>query len=186
MGKSTTAAMFSAAGIPVWDADAAVHILYSNGGAGARAIEALVPAAIRDGGVDRSVLRQAIMDNAGLLKEIEAVIHPLVATDRAEFLKTHAAEPLIVLDIPLLFETGAADRFDGVLVVTADADVQKQRVLARAGMTTEVFATILSKQVPDAEKRKQADFVIDTGQGMDHAEAEVLALIQRLKEKSDA
>ena len=183
MGKSTTAEFFRAAGVPVWDADASVHRLYDTGGAGVRAIEALTPAAIKDGAVDRKALRQAILDDKGLLKRIEEVVHPLVSADRQNFLDSHSDKPLVVCDIPLLFETGADAWLDGVLVVTADEAVQEQRVMDREGMTREVFETILAKQTPDAEKRQRADYLIDTGLGLDHAQAEVLSLIERLKGK---
>lgn len=183
MGKSTTAEFFRVAGIPVWDADASVHRLYDTGGAGVRAIEALAPAAIKDGAVDRSALRQAILGDKGLLKRIEEVVHPLVSADRQYFLESYSKELLVVCDIPLLFETGADAWLDGVLVVTADESVQEQRVMEREGMTREVFETILAKQTPDAEKRQRADYLIDTGLGLDHAQAEVLSLIERLKGK---
>ena len=183
MGKSTTAEYFRAAGVPVWDADASVHRLYDKGGAGVWAIEALAPAAIKDGAVDRGALRQAILNDSGLLKRIEVVIHPLVSEDRQRFLELHSDKPLVVCDIPLLFETGADAWLDGVLVVTADKEVQEQRVMEREGMTRGVFETILVKQTPDAEKRQRADFMIDTGLGLDHARSEVLSLIERLKGK---
>jgi len=180
MGKTTTAGFFRDAGVPVWDADATVHRLYMAGGAGARAIEALAPAAIRDGAVDRSALRKAVMDTEGLLEKIEAAVHPIVAEDRLEFIETCEDAKLIVCDIPLLFETSANLWLDGVLVVTADKATQKQRVMEREGMTEEVFDTILAKQMPDNEKRERADFLIDTSEGMDHARADVLSLIERL------
>lgn len=183
MGKSTTAEFFREVGVPVWDADASVHKLYNRGGAGVRAIEALAPAAIKGGAVDRSALRQAILNDDGLLKRIEDAVHPLVSADRQNFLTSNSGKPLIVCDIPLLFETGADKWLDGVLVVTADEAVQRQRVMDREGMTNEVFETILAKQIPDAEKRQRADYVIDTGLGLDHARAEVLSLIERLKGK---
>ncbi len=186
MGKSTTAEFFRDAGIPVWDADASVHKLYGTGGAGVRAIEALAPAAIKDGAVDRSVLRRAILRDDGLLQRIEAVVHPLVSANRQDFLKSHLDKPLVVCDIPLLFETKADMWLDGVLVVTASETIQAQRVMEREGMTREVFETILAKQTPDAEKRRRADYLIDTGLGLDHARAEVLSLIERLKGKTDA
>ena len=186
MGKSTTAGFFADAGIPVWDADAAVHTLYDKGAAGVRAIEALAPDAIIDGGVDRGVLRQAIQADATLLKRIEAVIHPLVSDDRQAFLDSHSDKTLVVCDIPLLFETGADEWLDGILVVTADPEIQKQRVMDRKGMTTEVFESIVAKQTPDAEKRKRADYIIDTGKGLDHARTEVLSLIQKLQDAKDA
>lgn len=181
MGKSTTADFFREVNVPVWDADASVHRLYKSGGAGALAIEKIAPSAITDGAVDRGKLRHAIMDDASLLKQIETVIHPLVAADRQDFLDEHEDKQLVVCDIPLLFETDADVWTDGVLVVTADADVQKQRVIDRKLMTEEVFETILANQMPDAEKRRRADYLIDTGMGMDHARSEVLSLIERLK-----
>lgn len=185
MGKSTTAGFFADAGIPVWDADAAVHGLYEKGGAGAQAIEALAPDAIKDGGVDRGMLRQAIQADSILLKHIESVIHPLVAANRAEFLATNP-DKIVVCDIPLLFETGADEWLDGVLVVTTDPEIQRQRVMDREGMTAEIFASILAKQTPDAEKRDRADFIIDTGKGLDHARAEVLSLIRKLQGAQNA
>ena len=183
MGKSTTAEFFRNAGVPVWDADSSVHELYELGGAGVQAINALAPTAIKDDAVDRSALRQAILDDEGLLKKIEAVVHPLVSADRQNFLEIHLDKKLVVCDIPLLFETGADTWLDGVLVVTADKDIQEQRVMEREGMTREVFETILAKQTPDAERRQRADYLIDTGKGLDHARAEVLSLIERLKGK---
>ncbi|PCJ75072.1 MAG: dephospho-CoA kinase [Rhodobacteraceae bacterium] len=183
MGKSTTAEFFRAAGVPVWDADASVHKLYNKGGAGVQAIKALVPTAIKEGAVDRGALRQAILNDDGLLTRIEDVVHPLVSADRQGFLTANSDEPLVVCDIPLLFETHADKWLDGVLVVTADEVVQRQRVMDREGMTHEVFETILAKQTPDAEKRQRADYLIDTGLGLDHAQAEVLSLIERLKGK---
>ena len=183
MGKSTTADFLRDAGIPVWGADASVHQLYQKDGAGVRAIRALAPAAIKDGAVDRSALRQAILDDSGLLQRIEAKVHPLVTADRREFLEKHSDQSLLVCDIPLLFETGADKWLDGVLVVTTDSEIQKQRVMAREGMTLKVFETILDKQTPDAEKQAKADYVIDTGMGLDHARSEVLSLIEQLKGK---
>ena len=152
MGKSTTAKMFAEAGAFVWDADAAVHRLYAKGGAGVRAIEALAPGAIIDGAVDRAKLRAAIMANGALLKKVEAEIHPLVAADRAQALAKAAEDGfgVAVLDIPLIFETGAAKAFDHVVVVSAPADIQRARVLERPGMTPDAFEAILAKQVPDA------------------------------------
>jgi dephospho-CoA kinase len=167
MGKSTTAEFFRRAGVPVWDADASVHRLYDTGGAGVRAIEAITPAAIKDGVVDRNALRQAILGDQGLLKLIEEVVHPLVSADRQNFLELNSNKQLVVCDIPLLFETGADTWLDGVLVVTADKKVQDQRVMDREGMTREIFETILAKQTPDAEKRQRADYLIDTGLGLD-------------------
>ncbi|MDT8344008.1 MAG: dephospho-CoA kinase [Thermohalobaculum sp.] len=186
MGKSTTAAMFAALGVPVWDADAAVHRLYAPGAAGAAAIARLVPAAVGPEGVDRAALRAAVLADAGLLGRIEAAVHPLVAADRQAFLdRARAAEaPLVLLDIPLLFETGAEAWLDRVAVVTAPAPIQRERVLARPGMTQAAFDAILARQVPDAEKRRRADHVIDTGAGLDHAAAQVAALVAGLREEA--
>lgn len=186
MGKTTTAGLFRGEGIPVWDADATVHRLYQAGRAGARAIEALVPAAIKNGAVDRNALRDAILLDNSLLAKIEAAVHPLVANDRQEFLNEHTEASLVVCDIPLLFETSANNWLDGILVVTTDYTTQKQRVMSRDGMSEEMFETITAKQMPDAEKRRRADFVIDTGTGLEQAKAEVVALIQRLTGGSNA
>lgn len=181
MGKSTTVGFFRDAGIPVWDADAAVHALYSKGEAGTRAVEALVPASIKDGEVDRSKLRAAILADPTLLERVETEVHPLVAADREVFLKSHAQESLVICDIPLLYETGVETWLNGVLVVTADADIQRDRVMARENMTEALFSKILAKQTPDAEKRARADFIIDTGLGLDHARAAVHDLIKQIE-----
>lgn len=188
MGKSTTAAMFAEAGAFVWDADAAVHRLYAKGGAGARAIEALAPGAVADGAVERALLRQAIMDDPALLKRVEAAIHPLVAEDRRGELARAEAEghAIAVLDIPLIFETGAEDAFDYIVVASAPPDLQRARVLERPGMSEAAFEAILAKQVPDAVKRARADLVIDTGAGMDAARAQVEDFMAKLGEAGDA
>lgn len=185
MGKTTTAGFFREAGVPVWDADAAVHRLY-DGGAAVPVIAGLVPEAVSGGKVDRGVLRAAVLADSGLLKKIEVAVHPLVGADRQAFLDKHAQAPLVVCDIPLLFETGADKWLDGVLVVTADEKTQRARVLERGSMDEAAFDAILAKQVPDAEKRAKADFVIDTGKGMDHARAAVLSLIEQLTGEADA
>jgi dephospho-CoA kinase len=181
MGKSTTAGFFAEAGVAVWDADAAVHRLYASGGDGAAALEGLSPQAIRDGAIDRNALRDAIARDPDLLPRIEARIHPLVAADRARFLAEHDAADLLLFDIPLLFETGAEAGLDAVLVVTAAPDVQRARVLARPGMSEAALAAILARQMPDEEKRKGADFVLDTGLGLEAARAEVLSLIATIR-----
>ena len=188
MGKSTTTAMFADEGIPVWDADAAVHTLYGPGGKGAEAIATLVPDAVGDAGVDRGILRAAIMADGALLKKVEALIHPLVGEDRATFIAKARADghPIAICDIPLLFETGGNRAFDKTVVVTAPADVQRARVLERPGMNEAAFEAILAKQVPDAEKRRQADYIVDTSQGLDAARAQVRAIIQDLKRGVDA
>lgn len=180
MGKSTTARMFADAGVPVHDSDEAVHRLYA--GAAAPLVEEAFPGTVRDGIVDRALLAERVLGDKAALKMLEAIIHPLVRADADAFLKRHRAVgvPLVVLDIPLLFETGGRDRVDKVVVVTAPAAVQRERVLARPGMTEQKFAAILDKQVPDAEKRRLADFVIDTGLGMDAARAAVDDIIAAL------
>ncbi|MBP7002411.1 dephospho-CoA kinase [Amaricoccus sp.] len=181
MGKSTTAAAFAAEGVPVWDADAAVHRLYGPGGAGGAALAGLVPDAIAsDGAVDRERLRAAVLAEPALLDAVEARIHPLVAADRAVFIAANAAAPLVVLDIPLLYETGAEAGLDAVLVVSAPAEAQRARVLARPGMSVEAFERILARQVPDAEKRRRADHMIETHEGVDAAREKVRDLVERL------
>lgn len=183
MGKSTTTGFFREAGVPVWDADAAVHDLYAPGGAAVAPIGALHRAAVREGAVDRAALRDWIAADPTALKQIEAVVHPLVARSRAEFLAAHADKPLVVVDVPLLFETGGEKHVDATLVVTAPPEVQRARVLARPGMTEEHFRTILSKQIPDAEKRARADHVIET-LTLDQTRAAVFDLIAQLTGQS--
>lgn len=180
MGKSTTAKMFAEAGVPVHDSDEAVHRLYA--GAAAPLVEAAFPGTTVGGVVDRAKLGARVLGDAAALKRLEAIIHPLVRADADAFLARHrnAGESIAVLDIPLLFETGGRGRVDKVVVVTAPAEVQRQRVLARPGMSEEKLAAILAKQVPDEEKRRLADFVVDTSQGMDAARAQVKAIVAEL------
>lgn len=181
MGKSATARMFADRGVPVHDADAAVHALYGPGGAAAAAIGAVFPGVLDDdGGVDRTRLRAAVLDAPDRMAALEAIVHPLVRAASTDFLARHAAAPLVVLDIPLLYETGGAGRCDAVVVVSAPPEIQRARVLARPGMTEAAFAAILAKQMPDAEKRARADFVIDTSRGFPAAEAEVARIVERL------
>lgn len=160
MGKSTTAALLVAEGIPLWDADAAVHRLYGVGGQAVDPIATLCPQALKNGAIDRAQLRAAIQADQGLLDKVQDIIHPLVATDRAAFL-AHETAPIVVLDVPLLFEIGADALCDGVLVVTTSPDVQKARVMQR-GMTQAEFDMILARQIPDAEKRARATWVVET------------------------
>lgn len=181
MGKSTTAGLFAEVGVPVWDADAAVHRIYRPDGGGAAALVSLVPQALPQGAVDRAKLRRAVLDDPALLPAIEARIHPLVARDRQAFAKRHTGADLIVFDIPLLFETGAERGLDGVLVVTAPAEVQRARVLARPEMDAAAFARLLARQMPDAEKRARADYIIHTDRGIEAARADIRALIGSLR-----
>ncbi|GIX12271.1 MAG: dephospho-CoA kinase [Paracoccaceae bacterium] len=183
MGKSTTADFFRDEGVPVWDADAAVHRLYAPGGAGVAAVAALVPEAVRDGAVDRDRLRAAVLGDATLLGRLEAAIHPLVAADRAAFLDDCArrGEPIALCDIPLLFETGGERDFDVVIVVTAGPELQRERVLARPGMDEESLARMLARQMPDHEKQARADHVIRTDRGLDAARDEVRRILAQLR-----
>ena len=177
MGKSTTASLFREAGVPVHDADATVHALYR--GAAAPLIEAAFPGTTVDGAVDREALAGRVIGKPEAMKRLEAVVHPLVRNADEAFRNKvgSAGESLAVLDIPLLFETGGDDRMDAIVVVSAPADVQRKRVLARPGMTVERFEAILARQVPDAEKRARADYVIDTSRGLDHAAERVGEII---------
>ncbi|MFB2595791.1 dephospho-CoA kinase [Paracoccus sp. p4-l81] len=181
MGKSTTAAMFADAGVPVWDADAAVHRLYAPGGAAVAPLVAAFPGLGPDA-IDRDALRRLIDADPTALTRIEAIVHPLVAADRADFIAraTRDGADLVVLDIPLLFETGAQDQMDAVAVVSAPADIQRARVLARPGMTPARLDMILSRQMPDAEKRARATHIIDT-LTLDATRAQVHTLIAQLK-----
>jgi len=180
MGKSTTAKMFAEAGVPVHDSDETVHRLYA--GKAAPLVEAVFPGTTDAGVVDRTKLAGRVLGDAAALKTLEAIVHPLVRADADAFLASHraAGAPIAVLDIPLLFETGGRSRVDKVVVVTAPPEIQRARVLARPGMNEEKLAAILAKQVPDAEKRRQADFVIDTSEGFDAARAAVNAIIAEL------
>ncbi len=179
MGKSTTAGFFKAAGVPIWDADDTVHRLYAPGGAAVPVLEAAFPGVTGAEGVDRAVLKAAIAADPKALPRIEALVHPLVAADRAAFIAAHAAAPLLLLDIPLLFETGADAGLDGTLVVSAPPEVQRARVLARPGMTPAHLAAILARQMPDAEKRRRATWVIETTT-LDAAQAAVQDLIRTI------
>lgn len=180
MGKSTTATMFAEAGIPVHDADATVHRLYS--GKAAPLVEAAFPGSVTAGVVNREALGKAVLGNAQAMKQLEAIIHPLVRQEELAFIaKAEAAgAPFVILDIPLLFETGGDARVDKIVVVTAPAEVQRKRVLSRPGMTEEKFLSILARQMPDDEKRARADFIIDTSQGIEPARAEVALIISQL------
>jgi dephospho-CoA kinase len=177
MGKSTVAQMFADKGVPVFDADAAVHRLQGPGGRLVAAIEAVFPGTTGPAGVDRTALGAAVLGDPAALARLEALVHPVVGEERQVFLCANAAAPIVLLDIPLLFETGAAGAVDKVAVVSAPADVQRARVLARSGMTPARFAAMLARQTPDAEKRARADFVIDTGGSLEATRAAVDAVI---------
>ncbi|MFE9085211.1 dephospho-CoA kinase [Brevundimonas sp. NPDC003935] len=179
MGKSTTGRMFADEGALLWDADAAVHRLYARGGAAVEPLGQAFPGVVVDGAVDRARLAEALGRDETAFKRLEAIVHPLVAQDRAQDLAAARAEGvrLAVLDIPLLFETGGEAFVDAVVVVTADPEVQAARVLARPGMTRERFEAILSRQTPDAEKRRRADFLVDTGRGLDAAREQVAQIV---------
>ncbi|MGE0501186.1 MAG: dephospho-CoA kinase [Rhizobiaceae bacterium] len=184
MGKSTTAAMFQEAGIPVHDSDEAVHRLYR--GKAVPLVEKEFPATTRNGVVDRERLARIVFGDPAAIRRLEAIIHPLVRADADAFLARHraAGAPLVVLDVPLLFETGGRDRVDRVVVVTAPAEVQRQRVMARSGMTDEKFQAILERQVSDNDKRRMADYVIDTGEGMEAARDAVAGIIDGITSES--
>jgi len=181
MGKSTTAKMFAEEGIPVHDADATVHALYA--GRAAPLIEKAFPGTVKDGVVDRTELGRHVVGNPEAMKKLEAVVHPLVREEEVAFLEKARAEgrSLVVLDIPLLFETGGDKRVDRIIVVTAPAEVQRERVIDRPGMTEERFEALLARQTPDAEKRRRADFLVDTSLGMDAARAKVHDIVGVLK-----
>ncbi|RMD91347.1 MAG: dephospho-CoA kinase [Alphaproteobacteria bacterium] len=186
MGKSTTAGMFAEAGIPVWDADAAVHRLYAPGGAAVAPVAARFPAALgADGGIDRAALKAEIARDPSALDDLNAIVHPLVAADRAAFIERAAREgaEMVVVDVPLLFETGAQSWVDAVVVASVPEEIQRQRVLARPGMTEAHLATILARQMPDAEKRARADYVVITD-SMDHARAQVAEILRDLRARA--
>ena len=180
MGKSTVAAMFADEGVPVFDADAEVHRLQGKDGALLPAIEAAFPGSTGQEGVKRAELGAMVFDDPAALARLEAIVHPAVAEARAAFMAQHGDAPLIVFDIPLLFEKGGHEAVDRIVVVSAPAEVQRERVLARPGMTAEKFAHILGLQVPDAEKRARADHVIDTGTTLDATRAAVAKLVREL------
>ena len=181
MGKSTVAAMFEEAGVPVFDADSAVHELQGRGGALVAAIEAAFPGSTGVEGVDRARLGEQVLSDPAALARLEAIVHPAVADMRKLFLHQYAAALLVVFDIPLLFEKSGAAGLDGVIVVSAPAEVQRARVLARPGMTEEKFERILALQMPDAEKRRRADYIIDTGVSHEETRAQVRQLIACLR-----
>jgi dephospho-CoA kinase len=180
MGKSTTGKLFVEAGVPLYDADAEVHKLYE--GAAVPAIEAAFPGTTANGKVDREKLGKRVLGDAAAIARLEAIVHPLVAKGRDKFLSEaeRSGAKVAVLDIPLLFETKGDARCDAVVVVSAPADVQRQRAFERPGMTEQKLETILAKQMPDAEKRRRADFIVDTSQGFDHARDQVRDILTRV------
>jgi len=188
MGKSTTAAMFAEAGVPVYDADAEVHRIYAKGGAAVAPLEAAFPGVVRDGAVDRAALGERVVGDNAAMDRLNRIVHPLLGASRAEFFRKAAESgaDLVVLDIPLLFETGGERNVDAVVVVSASPEVQRARVLAREGMSEARLDGILARQMADAEKRARARFVVDTGQGMDHARAQVREILAALRAGAEA
>lgn len=186
MGKSTVARMFEEQGVPVFDADAAVHRLQGPGGALVAAIEERFPGTTGEAGVNRTALSEAVLGEGEELEALEALVHPAVAEARRAFLREHADKPVVVLDIPLLFEKGGAASVDKIVVVSAPADMQRKRVLERPGMTAAKFERILALQTPDAEKRARADFVIPTGCSLEQTNAAVRAIIACLSSAHDS
>lgn len=184
MGKSTTATLFAEAGCPVWDADAAVHRLYAPGGAAVASIQAAFPEAVQDGAVSRDALKAILAKTPEALERIERIVHPLVAQDRAQFLRSTDVD-IVVLDIPLLYETRGEKHMNAVVVVTAPKEVQRARVLQRGTMTEAQLDAILAKQMPDAEKRSLADYVITTDT-VEHARAQVQDILSAIRESRHA
>lgn len=182
MGKSTVAKMFAEEGAPAFDSDAAVHALYAKGGKAVSAVEAEFPGVTRDGAIDRALLSPRVVDNPVALKRLEQIVHPFVREAQVDFAEAQrlAGARYVVFDIPLLFETSGSDLMDKIVVVSAPAEVQRARVLARPGMSLEKFESLLAKQMPDAEKRARADFVIDTGGNLDETRAQVRAVLDAL------
>lgn len=184
MGKSTVARMFAEEGAPAFDSDAAVHALYAPGGAAVSAVESAFPGVVRDGAIDRAALSARVVGNPGALRQLESIVHPLVRQAQTQFLagQRAAGAAVVVLDIPLLLESGGGEGVDKVVVVSAPTDVQRARVLSRPGMSEEKFARLLARQLPDAEKRAKADFVIDTGGSFEATRAQVRAVLDALRE----
>ncbi|RAK57319.1 dephospho-CoA kinase [Phenylobacterium deserti] len=184
MGKSTTAAMFRELGVPVYDADAAVHDLYDVGGAAVGPVGEAFPGVVKDGRVEREALRQRVLGDPQALQRLNGIVHPLVAQDRIGFFERGQADgaEMVALDIPLLFETGGHANVDAVVVVTAPAEVQRERVLARPGMTPERLDAILAQQISDAEKRARAHFVVDTSRGLEPAREQVAQIVAVMRD----
>ncbi len=185
MGKSTVAAMFEAAGVPVFDADASVRAMQGLGGELVDAIEAAFPGSTGPEGVNRDALGKEVFADKEALARLEAIVHPAVGAKRAQFVAQTADEPIIVFDIPLLFEGGGHEAVDVIVVVSASPEAQRERVLAREGMTPEKFEHILGIQTPDAEKRQRADYVIDTGTTLEETTTQIQSLIDELKSRQN-
>jgi len=186
MGKSTTAKLFAEAGVPVYDADAAVHKIYE--GEAAPAIEAAFPGTTANGKVDRAKLSASVLHNPAAIKQLEQIVHPMLGASRQKFLEEaeRSGAPVVVMDIPLLFETGGEKRVDAVVVVSTAPEVQRERILARGTMTNEALDAILARQLPDAEKRKRADFVVDTSHGLEPVRAairDILAEVVKMPQR---
>jgi dephospho-CoA kinase len=180
MGKSTTAKLFEEAGVPVYDADAAVHRIYQ--GEAAPAIEAAFPGTTLDGKVDRAKLSAKVVHDPAAIKQLEQIVHPMLGASRQKFLEDaeRSGAPVVVMDIPLLYETGGEKRVDAVVVVTTSAETQRERIMARGTMTKEALDAILARQMPDAEKRKRADFVVDTSHGLDPVRAQIRDILKQV------
>ncbi len=186
MGKSTTAKLFMEAGVPVYDADAAVHKIYE--GEAAPAVEAAFPGTTVDGKVDRAKLSAKVVHDPAAIKQLEQIVHPMLGASRQKFLAAaeQSGAPVVVMDIPLLYETGGEKRVDAVVVVSTSAEAQRERILARGTMTSEALDAILARQLPDAEKRKRADFVVDTSHGLDPVRAairDILAEVVKMPQR---
>ncbi len=183
MGKSETAKMFAAEGVPVYDADAEVHKLYQPGGAAVDLLEEAFPGVVQNGAVDRALLSKQVIGKPDALKKLESIVHPLVGQANRAFLEksAKAGAEMVLLDIPLLFETGGRERVDVIVVVSAPYELQRERVLARPDMTEEKFQEIFAKQVSDADKRAGADYIVESDKGLDHARAQVRDIVADLK-----
>lgn len=186
MGKSTVARMFEEEGVPVFDADAAVHRLQGPEGALVETIEAHFPGTTGPDGVNRTALSERVLGEPDALRKLEAIVHPTVAGEREAFLAAHASSDVVLLDIPLLFEAGGWNQVDKIAVVSAPADVQRERVLARPSMTADKFARILARQMPDAEKRARADFIIPTGGSLEETRQAVRRILACLEPRADS
>lgn len=183
MGKSETAKMFAALGVPVYDADAAVHRLYSKGGAAVAPLEAAFPGVVREGAVDRAELSKHVTGNHEATQRLQAIVYPLMAGERRKFLEDAEGAEIVVFDIPLLFETKGEANMDAVVVVSAPSHIQRARVLSRPGMTQEKFDYLHSRQMPDEEKRAKAHFVVVTDKGLEHAFEQVKMIVAELKHR---